>query len=211
MSPLAIVGGLTGAMLLLLAGYLAGVKRGRSVRTHLEAERAELQDRLGRLEGESDADVELRRDVERLLAPLVRREKMQHEMSTLTAGNVGRGDLVLLLDGIAETGGFLTVLLSDVSGLPLATNTSAEDIDRLGGVASIVFLLAERVIRDGGSAPAALLMSDSMNRVTLHRIFSAGNKRLLLTAVTSGRDLGLRSLDPALVRLEQALIHVPTE
>lgn len=204
----ALVSGVAGSLLLLAAGYLIGAKRGRAARERLRVRCDALERDVVRATS-AGGDGALREDLERLLAPLVERERRQVDLSTLGGGTLGRSDLVRLLDGIAQTGGFVSIHLSDASGLPVASSSDARDTERMSGIASIVFLLAERVERDGGAAPAALVIKDHADRLTLHRIFSIGGKRLLLSAVTTGAELSVRALDPALGRLERALTHVP--
>jgi hypothetical protein len=151
-------------------------------------------------------DQDLRNTVQQLLSPLMQREQLGYELSQLETGAGTRGELPRLLDGIADKGGFTTVLLSDEAGLPLAASSQATDLDRLAGVSSLVLLLAERSSRRDGPAPLAVVVHDEANQSTLHRLFRVSDQRLLLTAVaTSGGSITPTVLDPALGKLETIL------
>jgi hypothetical protein len=220
---IAVVTGLSAAALLLSAGYIFGARRGARERERLreqcllEAEAAHtvrerlayekataeaLRDSTGQMIGNVE---NLRSIVHDVLGPLARREQLAYELSRLDAGAGRRGELSSLLDQIAEKGGFRTVLLSDDAGLPLASNSHGKDLDRLAATASLVLLFVDRIRRDGSPAPLSLMLQDEANQVTLCRIFSVGDQRLLLTAVAIGVPLTPMALDAALPKLENAL------
>lgn len=145
------------------------------------------------------------KEVERVLAPLLEKERLGRALATLDVGRGTRDQLPKLLDAIAKTAGFSTVLVSDEAGLPLATNRSASDADMLAGVWSLLLTIADRVVAAGAPAPLAVMVHDAQGRAILHRIFSAGNTRFLLTAVSHTHRLAPESLDPALANLERVL------
>ena len=126
-------------------------------------------------------------------------------MAQLDIGRGTRDELPKLLEAIAKTGGFSTVLVSDEAGLPLATNQSANDADMLAGVWSLLLTIADRVVAAGAPAPLAIMVHDAQGRAMLHRIFSADKTRFLLTAVSHTHRLAPESLDPALANLERVL------
>jgi len=145
------------------------------------------------------------KEVERVLAPLLEKERLGRALAQLDVGRGTRDELPRLLEAIARTAGFSTVLVSDEAGLPLATNQSASDADMLAGVWSLLLTIADRVVAAGAPAPLAVMVHDAQGRAILHRIFSAGNARFLLTAVSHTHRLAPESLDPALANLERVL------
>lgn len=193
---LALLIGIVAAALLLTAGYLFGVQRGRAARDALRQ----------RLRGGGDGDDEdLHTAIRELLGPLVRRESLGYDLAHLDLGSGDRGELPRLLDDIGERGGFSAVLLSDEAGLPLAASSSSQDLDRLAGASSLVMLVADRLARDSGPAPLAVIVHDEANQQLLSRLFQVGGQTLLLTAVATGTALSPTSLDPALDKIEAVL------
>lgn len=194
--------GLGAALLLLAAGYLLGIGRDRSAR---DAIRRELEERKRR---DQQADGTLQGAVRELLGPLVRREQVGYELAHLELGTGQRGELPRLLDDIARTGGLSAVILSDQDGLPLAASRGAEDLDRLAGHCSLVMVVADRLSRDSGPSPLAIMVHDDSNRLLLSRLFDVAGQKLLLTGVTGGTHLAPTALDPALAKLETVLGQV---
>lgn len=179
----------------------------RRLQDELVAARAELAARpkiaaAQAHDGHRDSNL---KEVERVLAPLLEKERLARALSQLDVGRGTRDELPKLLDAIAKTAGFSTVLVSDDQGLPLATNQGANDADMLAGVWSLLLTIADRVVAAGAPAPLAIMVHDAQNRAILHRIFTAGNTRFLLTAVSHTHRLAPESLDPALANLERVL------
>lgn len=199
---LALLIGIVAGVLLLAAGYLGGVERGRAAR---DALRRQLRGGAG----ERD-DQELRQAIRELLGPLVRRESLGNELASLPLATGDRGELPGLLDDIAQRGGFSAVLLSDEAGLPLATSSGSDDLDRLAGVSSLVMLVADRLARDTGPAPVAVIVHDEADQQLLSRLFPVAGQTLLLTAVATGATLAPTSLDPALAKIEAVLAPAAT-
>jgi hypothetical protein len=206
--------------------YLAaGLREERQVLTEQrEAKRAEAhRDDLGSLielllkQGEAmhrlleplvrrvGEDDKLRSTVEEVLTPLVQRERMGMELASLAAETEGRKGLTHLLDQIAEKGRFRVVVLNDDQGLPLATSSTAWDVDRLVGISAHVSALADRLGRAGAPAPLSVMLHDEDNQLTLCRIFRVRDKRLILTAVSTGAELSTSALDPALGKVDAVL------
>lgn len=242
----AIIVGVGAAALLLLAGYLFGVKRGSEARQALLSENAsqaralqrakeqllqqqgantgtlrnDLEKMIEALVRHSDSMQRLlepltRRDtelqelrslVQHVLAPLLQRERLAFELSNL-GGNAGdQGGVRQVLDQIADKGQFWGVLLSNEEGLPLAASGNVQDMERLSVFSSLVSLFADRIARNGAAAPLSVMMHDESNRATLCRIFEVGDQRLLLTAVSMGAQLSPIALDPALAKVDSALL-----
>lgn len=230
--------GCSAAMVLLLAGYVFGAKRGYRVRKELRDVVVDLaldprhrQDgtdtqawsELGKVtevlmrQGDAlqrmveslvqrDGEVEyLRTLVQQGLTPLLQREQLAFELSNMPTGSGHRGELTHLLDQIAEKGHFGAVLLSDEDGLPLGASSNAKELDRLAAIASLVLLLADRMSRNGGAIPLSLMVHDETNRETLWRILHIGDRRFLLTAVSSGALLTPTALDAALPTVDSVL------
>jgi hypothetical protein len=154
---------------------------------------------LSRRFGEDD---KLRSTVEDVLTPLIQRERLGMELGSLPAET---GGLTHLLDQIADKGGFRVVALNDDQGLPLATSSNAWDVDRLAGLSAHVSVLADRLGRAGNPAPLSVMLHDEDNQLTLCRIFRVRDKRLILTAVSTGAELSTSALDPALGKVDAVL------
>jgi predicted regulator of Ras-like GTPase activity (Roadblock/LC7/MglB family) len=212
MTSLPLIVALAAAVLLLTSGYLIGVRRGSQARERLRDVAIQQKQALQLAHREISRKVEeheqgLRATIEQALAPLVSREKLSLDLSSLKTG-AGSRDLTLLLDKIAEVGNFSAVALSDSEGLPLAGNSAARDLDRIAVNSSLVLLMADRI---GGElpAPTAILVRDGADQVTLYRIFQAPDQRIVLTAVSNGAPLTLTTLDPALAKVAGMLSFEP--
>jgi hypothetical protein len=203
--------GLAAAVLLLTAGYLFGVKRGVQVREGLrqqqlaQAQEASLlREQLSQRSAEQQEN--LRALMEQFLSPLTQRDPLAFELSNPDERSWRLDDLSRLLDQIADKGNFATVLLSDHQGLPLAANTHAQDLERLGATSSLLQLVADRLGSNGSPAPLSLMVHDAANAVTLCRMFKVGDHRLALTAVSPGILLLSTAIDPALVKVDRLLM-----
>ena len=181
----AVVLGVIASILLLLTGYLIGVKRGAHARELLrEQNLSQMQE---------------------VLAPLAQREKLAYELRELEVKQGSRGDLTLLLDEMAEKGQFWAVLLSSEEGLPLAASSNAKDLDRLAAISTLSLLFADRLGQDDAPSLLSLMLYDEANKATLCRVFNVNQQRLILTAVSTGADISPTALDPALVKIDAAL------
>jgi cell division protein FtsB len=138
------------------------------------------------------------------LSPMMERERVGNELSNIDIGSGTLAELPQVLERISQRGGFSVVLLSDETGLPLAV-TGLRDAESLAGISSLLLTMSERIERGGGAAPVAVMIQDVANQTTLHRIFSVGGSRYLLTAVTRSRWVVPGSLDPALSKIESML------
>lgn len=143
------------------------------------------------------------REVERLLAPYIERERLLLDLSRLDG--TARGGLPDLLDAIARKGNFASIVLADEAGLPLAASRGTRDAESVAATSSLLFTLADRMAECGSPAPLAVLVHDEGNETILHRLFRVEGGRYLLTA--TGRDRGIvpETLDPALHTIERAL------
>ncbi len=206
MTLIDLVAGLAAALLLLTAGWLFGVRRGRADRDRLRAlvfeQAREIE--TGRASADADADRAQRNltaTIERAIAPLVERDRLSDDLARLDTGEGRRRDLGLLLDRIAEVGNFTTVVLCDEEGLPLAANDKAQAVERHAANSSLVLLLADRMGAGDQAMPLSIMIHDEANTTTLCRLFRVQDRRLTLSAVTSGARLTPTALDPALVKL----------
>ncbi len=216
--------------LLLTAGWLAGVRRGAHVRRELaedvaaESRRAnDLAERLAEhhQDAEARALVEsvlqpmaareeetrsLENMVRSVLGPLAARERIGWALSTIEARTAAHRDLPDLLDTIAQRSGLGTMLLCDEAGLPLAsTSSSTLANDTLAAMSALLLNLVDRIEAAGSPAPFSAVFRDEANQVILHRVFSVGKERFVLSAATSGRAMTPDDLDPALDRVVHAL------
>lgn len=202
--------GLGAAILLLSAGYLFGVKRGSDIRERLRTldltqtqDLRRLREQLSQRSNEQEES--LKAAIHQALTPLVQRDRLSHELSSLENHPGNRGNLTTLLDQIAEKGNFAAVLLSDSQGWPLAASSNARDLDRLGATTSLLLLIADRMGRDDAPGPLSLMAHDGTNMMTLCRFFKVGDHQLALTAVSPGTQLTPTALDPALVKIDAVL------
>jgi hypothetical protein len=199
------------AVLLLAAGYLYGVRLGSGARESLRNDNMRLAQDLEELrtrlsQQATEQDKSLRSAIQQLLAPLIQREQLSVGLSQLNEGLTRNRDLTLLLDQIAEAGNFSTVLLSNEEGLPLAANSSAPEFDRLSAISSLLLLMMDRVAGAGLPPLLSVMLHDESNSTTLCRIFRAHDQRLSLTAVSGGARLTPIALDPALAKINAALL-----
>jgi len=171
----------------------AGAARDATTRT--------LSAQLRAITPRGDAIESAVRDV---LGPFVERERAHQALLALDPGH-DLGDLPDVLQRIARAGRFATVLLSDESGLPIASGGQAEALEASSAVYSLLMTLADRLAYAGAPAPRSLVIRDDDGRSTVHRIFRVGRERYLLSAVSRQGALTPDALDPALPSLEATL------
>ena len=147
---------------------------------------------------------DVRDAVREVLSPMLEKNDLGRELAKVDAGR-GLGELPKVLDAIADKGSFVTVLLSDDDGLPLASSKGSRDIETTAGMSSLFLQLAERAEKSGAPKPLSVAVRDDAGQTTLHRMFAVGATRFMLTAVARGNSLGPDALDPALVKVERAL------
>ena len=218
---IAIFTGLATAAILLLAGYLFGVKQGHQAREKLREQLSEQKDlKIDTLIRQSDAlqrvieplaewDVQvekLRTDIiKQMQGTMTHHDQVALELTGLQTSTESRGDLTLLMDEIAEKARFEAVLLSDENGLPLVASSNAKNLDWMAAIASFVVIFGDRISRDNAASPVSFLVRNSGNQDVLCRIFHVGNQRLVLTAVSHKLQLTPSALDPALEKMIRLL------
>jgi hypothetical protein len=173
--------------------------------TDVERVRVELRTMLAPLLERERADDDLRTTMRELLGPLVQRERLGDDLARLDLAPGHRDELPRLLDGIAHTGGFTVVLLSDEAGLPLAASAGTQNPEHYAGLASLLMVLVERLSREPGPPPLAVSVHNAANQQMLSRVFEVSGQQLMLTAVSTGTTLSPTALDPALAKLETVL------
>ncbi len=213
---IAIIIGLTTATLLLLAGYLFGVKQGNTVREKLREQLVQQKDlKIDTLLQQSDAlqrvieplaDWELQVEkihtsIKQMQSSMTNQDQVALELSNLQTNSNERGDLSSLMNEIATKAQFESVLLSNEDGLPLISSDNAIDLERLAAIASFVVIFGDRMSRDDSPSPISFLVRDSGNRDILCRIFHVGKQRLVMTAVSVKLQLTSSALDPALEKV----------
>ncbi len=199
--------GLGAALLLLLAGYLAGLRRGSGERTRLRAvaeqQAAILQHWKERNAGALDDDGTLKSTIEQVLAPLVERERLSVDLARV--GSAGqRRDLSPLLEQVARVGNFGSILLSNEDGLVVASAGRAPDFDGMAAATARLTGAAEQFAANRGGA-LAVVVRDAANSATLCRLFTAQGQTMALTATSNDTRLTAVALDPALAKIETAL------
>jgi hypothetical protein len=209
MNVLALLIGLAAAALLLSAGYLLGIRSGHRARAEIAVQNAALSDEVTRLRERDKQhrkdDETLRAAIQRVVMPLVHKEQVSMDMARLEGGTDQQRDLAALLTQMADKGNFSAVLLSDDQGWPLAASGAATEQERLGATSSLLLLLADRLSRDGSPTPTSLMVGDAHNRMTLCRLFTVEDQRLLLSVVGVASQMAPLALDPALARLGAVL------
>lgn len=210
MTIIAIITGFGAAILLLTAGYLFGLRKGAQAREVLRLQTQQQAETLRQLTDQSsrraaDQDVSLRTTIQQVLAPLVERERLSLDLAQFSTNAGQRRDLAPLLDKIATVGTFTTVLLSNEEGLPLASNRTSKNLDRLAAVSTRLAVVADQIAGEEGRAPLSIMVRDASGATTLCRIFRVQGQRLSLTAVSNDQRLTSVALDPALMKIESAL------
>ncbi len=199
--------GLGAALLLLLAGYLAGLRRGLSERARLrgvsEQQAAVLQHWKQRNASGLDDDGTLKSTIEQVLAPLVERERLSVDLARVSSAGQRR-DLSPLLELVARVGGFGSVLLSNEDGLVVAAAGSAPDFDSMAAATVRLTGAADQFAAHRGGA-LAVVIRDAADSTTLCRLFTTHGQRMALTATSNDTRLAAVALDPALAKIEMAL------
>lgn len=210
MTIIAIITGFGAAVLLLTAGYLFGLRRGAQAREVLRRQVQQQAQTLRQLTDQSsrravDQEVSLRTTIQQVLAPLVERERLSLDLAEFSTNAGQRRDLAPLLDKIAAVGTFTTVLLSNEEGLPLASNRTSKNLDRLAAASTRLAVVADQISGEKGLEPLSIMLRDASGATTLCRIFRVQGQRLSLTAVSNDLRLTSVALDPALTKIETAL------
>jgi hypothetical protein len=206
MNITALLIGLGAALLLLLAGYLAGLRRGSGERTRLrnvaEQQAAILQHWKQRNAGGLDGDSALKSTIEKVLAPLVERERQSVDLARV--GSAGqRRDLSPLLEQVARAGSFGSILLSNEDGLVVAAAGNV-DFDSMAAATARLTGAAEQFAGHRGGA-LAIVVRDAADSTTLCRLFTTHGQTMALTATSNDTRLTSVALDPALAKIETAL------
>ena len=207
MNTPALLIGLGAALLLLLAGYLAGLRRGSTERTRLggvaEQQAAILQHWKQRNASGMDDDGTLKSTIEQVLAPLVERERLSVNLARV--GSAGqRRDLSPLLEQVARVGNFGSILLSNEDGLVVASAGRAPDFDAMAAATARLTGAADQFAVQRGGA-LAVVVRDAADSATLCRLFTTHGQRMALTATSNDTRLAAVALDPALAKIEMAL------
>jgi predicted regulator of Ras-like GTPase activity (Roadblock/LC7/MglB family) len=194
--------GLGAAVLLLLAGYLAGLWRGSRERARLRGVAGQQAAILQRNSQQDDGGA-LKSTIEQVLAPLVERERMSLDLARV--GSAGeRRDLSPLLEQVASAGNFGSVLLSNEDGLVVASAGAAPDFDAMAAAtARLTGAAGQFAARSGGVL--AVVIRDAAGSTTLCRLFTTRGQRMALTATSNDTRLAAVALDPALAKIEMAL------
>lgn len=143
--------------------------------------------------------------VARALAPLMAYEKSSQELVRLQGGD-GLQSLPAVLTEIAKAGGFSGVLLSDESGLPIAQSEGeTRSIDHAAGVFSLLLMMSDRLEHTGSPGLRSIIIRDEDEALSVHRIFTVGEQRYLLSAATRSTLMVPAALDPAIDSVKSTL------
>jgi hypothetical protein len=208
MTMTALLIGLGASALLLLAGYLAGLRRGSRERARLRGVAEQQAAMLRHWEQQSaaaprDDGAALKSTIEQVLAPLVERERLSLDLSRVASGGERR-DLSPLLEQVASVGHFGSVLLSNEDGLVVASAGAAPDFDAMAAATARLTGVADQFAARRGGA-LAVVIRDAADSTTLCRLFTTQGQRMALTATSNDTRLAAVALDPALAKIETAL------
>jgi predicted regulator of Ras-like GTPase activity (Roadblock/LC7/MglB family) len=195
--------GLGAAVLLLLAGYLAGLWRGSRERARLRGVAERQAAILQRDASALDDGGALKSTIEQVLAPLVERERLSHDLARVSSGGERR-DLSPLLEQVASVGKFGSVLLSNEDGLVVASAGTAPDFDAMAAATARLTGAADQFAARRGGA-LAVVIRDAAGATMLCRLFTARGQKMALTATSNDARLSAVALDPALAKIETAL------
>ena len=148
---------------------------------------------------------QLHADLKRQLQPLLDRDQAASALAKLDPAIADTGDLPKALTLIADAGGFATVVLSDNVGLAMANNNGGKDVEVHAGLSSLLLTMVDRVQGNDLPAPIAAVFRDQANQVVVHRVFSVGSERYVLTAVATGKSMSPDILDPTLKTVERII------
>ena len=199
-----IMGGVT----FIIAGYLFGVRRGAASRSELRHLLEQAQYEVEVVGKQADTlSGQVIKDIQTAVGSLLDQERATPgaDLEGIESDVKSRGELQRLLDLIASKGHFATVLVSNETGLPVASNSKAHNADEIAGLSSLLLSFADRTVQVRQPALNSILLYDETEQATLHRIFRAGEDRYLLTAVASSAALAPNTLDPALGQIEAVL------
>jgi hypothetical protein len=195
--------GLGAALLLLLAGYLAGLWRGSRERARLRGAVEQQAAIVQRWKSALGDDGALKSTIEQVLAPLVERERLSVDLARV--GSAGqRRDLSPLLEQVARVGNFGSILLSNEDGLVVASAGRAPDFDAMAAATARLTGAADQFAAQRGGA-LAVVVRDAADSATLCRLFTTHGQRMALTATSNDTRLAAVALDPALAKIEMAL------
>ncbi len=200
-----------GGLAFVATGYLSGAGRGRKERDRLrdDLEQANYEVEVFTKQADALSGMVLRdiqQDIQSAVENALDRESSSEaELGEIVGDVQSRGQLERLLDLIASKGQFLTVLVSDETGLPVATNRDAQDATEIAGLSSALLGFADRTVQVRRPAIASILLYDETKHATMHRIFQAGADRYLLSVVAQRAVLPLTMLDPVLGQIETVL------
>ena len=148
------------AVLLLLAGYLAGLWRGSRERARLRGVAEQQAAVLQHWKSALDDDGTLKSTIEQVLAPLVERERLSHDLARVSSAGERR-DLSPLLEQVASAGNFGSVLLSNEDGLVVASAGTAPDFDAMAAATARLTGAADQFAARRGGARAVVIRDAS--------------------------------------------------
>lgn len=144
--------------------------------------------------------------VREVMGPLAALAKMQAALTQVPDTFTHRGHLEALLEEVVSRASLTYVVLSDEAGLPLAAS-HADSPEAVAASASVVLTLADRMRDTRQPEAVGAVVHDAQSRRIVHRIFSTGRERYVMTAVCEGLTLGPDALDPVLPRIRRLLEH----
>lgn len=189
----------------LLAGYLWGVRRGKSVREALLDHIKSTGGTEGQFAAKGQPDPEWQDEIRQLLEPLASSERVKQSLAKIDRGSGKRTELPRLLDAVKTQGGFSACLLVDEAGFPLAASSGTIDTEILAGLTALVPSLIDRTRATGEPAPISLSLHDEDDRFILHRAMQVRQERYFLTALSQGHPIPHNTLDSVLGVIEEVL------
>ncbi|MBU1899288.1 hypothetical protein KKB55_16220 [Myxococcota bacterium] len=198
--------------LLIGAGYLFGVKIGEDARSKLRNKIENLSNKALDLQSEIERALQPLREstkdnqrfqaeMQAILEPMASKERLGDRLNAIrTTAKGGRG-LGAILDAMVEEAGFLSAIVSDDGGLPLAANKSCLEAEELAGASALMFVITDRLSKHKSQSPIAITVHDERGHITVHRIFEVVNERYLFSVSSDDTRLTPKDIEPALSKI----------
>ncbi len=211
------------SIILFGVGYIIGHKSGEQAREELQEQIEHLQNQISELKVRErelelsdkieslikNREEESNRLVEKFLEPLLGKERLGEELIKIRDQISSRHNLPEVLELIGKTGGFLSILLCDSTGLPLASSGNFERggflQETLAGLSSMLIMLSDKFHQVGAVHPKEIILSDQQEQILMNRILKIDGEQYLLMALSQGRLVWPGMLDPVAPIVEEIL------
>lgn len=198
--------------LLLGGGYLFGARVGENTRIKLRNKieglsnkgldlQSEVERALQPLRDSAKDNQRFQADIQALLEPIASKERLGDRLNAIRTTAKGGKGLGAILDAMVEEAGFLSAIVSDDGGLPLAANQACQAAEKMAGASALIFVMADRLSKHNDQAPIALTVHDERGHITLHRIFEIVGERYLFSISSDDSRVSPKDVEPALAKI----------